>query len=113
MMQTTDNYLWQLGQFANNGGRNGIHLVGDIIDFNGEILTLESIRERFYFNRNILEYFRMKQLINTFINSHKKELQLPCSRAFIPPHLQVLHKGLKGCQIFMLEHIKMPSCILK
>ena len=97
--------------------KNGIHLVGDIIDSNGDILTLESMRERFHFNPNILDYYRMKKLLKTFVNNHRKELPLSCSRPFIPLHLQVLHKGLKGCQlfykIFRSEHLKMPNCTLK
>ena len=49
----------------------GIYLVGDLIDSNGRFISLENLKEIYRFNPNILEYYRIKALVKTFVETNK------------------------------------------
>ena len=51
---------------------HGINTVGDIINGQGSILSLQSLKQQFNLNINILNYYTVKNCVKGFIEQHKK-----------------------------------------
>ena len=43
----------------------------DLIDSNCQFISLENLKEIYKFNPNILEYYRVKALVKTFVETNK------------------------------------------
>ena len=97
--------------------KKGIYLVGDLIDSNGRVISLENLNEIYRFNPNILEYYRIKALVKTFVETYKIGQFFPYSRPPLPFHMQFLLKANKGCRNFYktlgMNCNKLPKCTLK
>ena len=52
--------------------KQGIHLIGDITNTNGELLKLEDINLKFNTNVNILNYYTVYQSVKKFIANHEQ-----------------------------------------
>ena len=67
--------------------KKGIYLVGDLLDSKGQFISFESLKEMYKFNPSILEYYRIKAIVKTFVETNKTEQFLPYSRPPLPLHL--------------------------
>ena len=79
---------------------SGIKIVADILDFNGKVLDLEIIKQKFNLKINILNYYTVKRAVNKFVQSHKKGDLFELMRPFIPFHSEILFSGETGCKKF-------------
>ena len=57
--------------------KNGIQIVGDLVDNNGKINSYELIRDKFGIKSNIFNYYRIIGLLKAFIKNYKKEIISP------------------------------------
>ena len=64
--------------------------VGDMIAEEGTTMTLESMRSIFIVNINILHYFRIKKLIQSFTSDFKDETPIKLQLPNCPFHLPIL-----------------------
>ena len=78
----------------------GISMVGDIIDDQWNVLNPEVLKRKFEFSFNILDYYRLKYLVKTFITTYKEEGPSNYMRPCCPSHLKILYKSKKGCKDF-------------
>ena len=49
-----------------NWYKSGIHVVGDIVNPQGHILTLEEIKTKFGLRTNYLKYFTVRSLVKIY-----------------------------------------------
>ena len=80
--------------------KNGIFLIGDIMNEYGQILPIEVLRETYNIKPNILDYHRIKVLVQNYIKKFKTDDLFYYSKPARPFHLQVLFKSKKGCGDF-------------
>ena len=78
--------------------KNGIYCIGDIIDNNGEVERIEEIKKRYSFNVNILDYYRIRRLVQNYISKSKFGSIFEYARPVYPFHIKILTKSKKGCQ---------------
>ena len=79
----------------------GISLVGQLINSNREILSLNQIKEKFHTpTLQLFEYYRIRGLIKQFIKKHVLHANLIFLTPSIPSHIKILFKSPKGSQDF-------------
>ena len=82
--------------------KNGIHVVGDVLDKDGEIFTKDHLQKLFNIDLLDFDYYRVKSLIQKFKNKVKFEKPFYFHRPYTPAHiLQV-----KGSRVFYQQYIK-------
>ena len=74
--------------------------VGDIVNSNGEIITLEEIRNTYHFNPNILHYHSVRQLISKFIKKYKQKQSFSFQRPCYPLCIKPFITSRQGCQAY-------------
>ena len=83
----------------------------------GEVEAIEILKNRYYFNINILDYYRVKLLVQNFINKNKFGENFHHVRSSLPFHLKILMKSKIGCldfyDIFVSDILKEPIAKIK
>ena len=81
--------------------KKGIFLVGDLTDSFGKVLGLDQINLKYNGNFNILNYYTIRQGIQSFIFKNKKVTSpVIYHRPAYPSHLKVLITSKNGCKTF-------------
>ena len=91
--------------------KNGIHIIGDIIDPEGKLMTFEQIRAKYKFPLNILNYYTVKKIVQKFVTKTELNLAKYFRRPYIPFHINALighYTGSKSIYLRLQE-----SCIPK
>ena len=57
--------------FYLNWSRKDINIINDIIDNRGNVLSQDTLTERYKININFLHYYNIKRLVKAFIEKHK------------------------------------------
>ena len=81
-------------------------MVGDIIDDQWNVLNPEVLKRKFEFSFNILDYYRLKYLVKTFITTYKEEGPSNYMRPCCPSHLKILYKSKRDAKIFITYYWK-------
>ena len=76
--------------------KNGIHVVGDILKQDGQILTCEEIKTKFRFSPNYLNYFTVRGLVKKFMDQNLTSNRFDFYRPYIPFHIKVLLGSQNG-----------------
>ena len=82
--------------FHLNWSRKGINIISDIIDNRGNILSHDTLTERYKININILHYYSIKRLVKGFIEKHKKGNNFACTKPCVPSHLKIIMNIMKN-----------------
>ena len=97
--------------------RKGIFLIGDIVNEHGQILPIEALKKKYNFNPNVLDFHRIKLLVQKFIKIFKTGDLFNYTKPARPFHLQILFKSKKGCgdfyKILLKDIIKGPIEVKK
>ena len=94
--------------FFQNWYKKGITLIGDITDRDGKVKPIKDLIKCYSFNINILDYFRVKHLVQNFIDKFKLVDTFTYTKPSYPFHLQILSKAKKGCKDFY--NVRMLKC---
>ena len=73
--------------------KKGINFVNDIIDTYGNVLSLQTLKDRFKLNINFLHYHTVHTLIKKYISKHKKGENFKILTPYIPHHLKPFIKS--------------------
>ena len=76
--------------------KQGIYCIGDIVDNRGKVEAIEVLKNRYYFNINILDYYRVKLHVQNFISKNKFGENFHYARPSLPFHLKILMKSKKS-----------------
>ena len=68
----------------------GIKTVADLLDPDGNVITIESLRKTYKFTPNILNYYTMKSLTSNFVKRYRNGNNFTISRPFVPFHSAIL-----------------------
>ena len=97
--------------------KNGISCIGDIVDDTGKVESIEKLKNQYGFNINILDYYRVRQHVQNYVNKKKFGSKFQYARPVCPLHLQILIKSKKGCQdfykLFLADAIEEPTAKTK
>ena len=75
--------------------------VGDVIDLNGNFVTLSDLKKTYNIQRiNFLEYFRVKILVQSFLKRYRTDSPLLFSQPCLPHHLSILYTRIQGAKVF-------------
>ena len=92
--------------------RKGIFLIGDIVNEHSQILPIEALKKKYNFNPNVLDFHRIKLLVQKFIKIFKTGDLFNYTKPARPFHLQILFKSKKGCgdfyKILLKDIVKGP-----
>ena len=82
--------------YIRNWDKVGIKFVSDIVDKNGNVLSIENLNHKYNTEFQIFDYIRVKGLVKKFIETRKSgdafEIDLP----YIPQNLLTICKSSKG-----------------
>ena len=92
--------------FFQNWYKNGMTLIGDITDRDGKVKPIKDLIKCYSFNINILDYFRVKHIVQNFIDKFKLGDTFTYTKPSYPLHLQTLSKAKKGCRLLQCTHAK-------
>ena len=81
------------GIFYANWSKKGINFINDIIDTNGNVLSLQNLKEEYRFNINFLHYHTVQTLVKKFITKYKNGDTVRTSTPFVPFHLKPFIKS--------------------
>ena len=73
--------------------KKGINFVNDIIDTNGNVLPLQTLKEKYGVNINFLHYYTISGLVQRFISKYHKGKNMEIIKPYIPFHLTPLIKS--------------------
>ena len=93
--------------------KNGIHIIGDIVDFEGKLMTFEQIRAKYKFPLNILNYYTVKKIAQKFVTKTELNLAKYFRRPYIPFHINALighHTGSKSIFYCVNTSYPMDNC---
>ena len=95
--------------------KHNIYLVGDVIHLEGNILSFEDIAEKYNFKPNILDYYRLRKLVDIFFNKYNDRDTFLYTRPSFPLHMKSLGSLNKGCKSLckMLQRKAEPLCKTK
>ena len=86
--------------FESEWYEHGIRYIGDLLSETGNILSREELQRMYNLrNINILDYYRIKLLVRSFMNKYAQVTNENCAgvvRPFIPFHVKILFKSQKG-----------------
>ena len=86
--------------FESEWYEHGIRYIGDLLSETGNILSREELQRMYNLrNINILDYYRIKLLVRSFMNKYAQVTNENCARVvgpFIPFHVKILFKSQKG-----------------
>ena len=82
--------------FYLNWSRKGINVINDIIDNRGNVLSQDTLTERYKININFLHYYSIKRLVKAFIEKHKKGNNFVCTKPYVPFHLKIIMNSMKN-----------------
>ena len=102
--------------FFQNWYKNGITLIGDITDRDGKVKPIKDLIKCYSLNINILDYFRVKHLVQNFIDKFKLRDTFTYAKPSYPFHLQILSKAKKGCKDFynvLMQNVENPTAWTK
>ena len=79
-----------------NWHSSGITFIGDLLNFDGTIMSLEDLKQKYQSNSlYAFDYLRMYTLLRQFFKEHQYVYR-NSPKPFIPFHIQVLFKSFKG-----------------
>ena len=87
----------------------GIHLVSDIVDTDGQILSLMELSSKFNLKVNLLNYYTMKAKIQLFTSKYRHSRNSIIQRPIYPKHLDVVFKSTKGSRVFYQAYCKFEA----
>ena len=83
---------------------NGIIFVGDLLDNNGNIKSMENLSQSYHLaNLNFLEYLRIRYHVNMFLSKTTHVVDLAAMQIIgpiIPDSMRIIVKNKKGSKIF-------------
>ena len=86
--------------------KKGIYIVGDILNDNGRVMTLEETNQKYHININFLNYFTIRRLVSNYIKKSQKTNDCSFTRPYIPFHIQLfIHSKQEGnmCTKFLVN----------
>ena len=86
--------------------KKGIRVVGDILDKDGEVLSIDTLKTIYGINAIEFDYYRVKALVKNFKKNVNSEKSLLFQRPYIPTHVQILLKSSKVSQDFYQQYNK-------
>lgn len=103
--------------FYRNWMENGIILINDLLDVNGELINYNTFRTKFSVNTNVLQFEGLIRSIKKFISTFKFEpFQYRHDNPICPFPLSCILKNKKGCRNIYDKFIsknKLPLSIAK
>ena len=78
--------------------KKGIYLVNDIINTEGNVLSIRDLKNKFNINVNILNYYTIKAKIEIYMSKYRLLGNLTLERPTYPFHFDVLFKVKSGCK---------------
>ena len=88
--------------FYSNWYQKGIFTVGDIVDFDGNILAINVLKDRYNLNINFLNYYTVKSKVLGFLNKYRncvssgKLRQISLIRPYLPFHANIIFRISKS-----------------
>ena len=73
-----------------NWYKSGLHVVGDIVNHQGHILTLEEIKTKFHLRTNYLNYFTVRSLVKKYIEKNCTGFNFDFVRPYVPLCIRIL-----------------------
>ena len=70
--------------------QNGIYVIADIIDEEGNVCSLDKLRQRYGFHINFLNYITVRKSVKKFIGDNKIDNNFQLIRPYIPFHMKAL-----------------------
>ena len=92
--------------FIKNWNSKGIKIVADLVDNFGNVLPPEEISRLYSIQLNLFDYYRIRGLLQKFIEKYTKEKNFLVIRPYILSHIKILIKKEKGSRPFYIEQIK-------
>ena len=98
----TDTPLWNNKRIfkselcLNKWLNKGIHYIGDLLNNNGSIISIEEIKIKFNLCVNFLEYYQDRLSVNKFISKFKKSDIFNYIMPVLPSHVKILFFSKKG-----------------
>ena len=89
--------------------KQGIIIVGDLVDSAGVLLSREQLGQDYHFSVNILEYYRVKKMVGTLIRKHSQSGDFLLTRPYIPFHIQTFLKQNSSSKTYYNIFIKSKS----
>ena len=74
-----------------------IYILGDILNENGRVMTLEEMNQKYHININFLNYFTIRRLVSNYSKKSQKTNDFSFTRPYIPFHIQLfIHSKKEG-----------------
>ena len=99
----------QKDMFLPHWKKQGIRIVGDLVDSAGVPLSREQLGQDYRFSVNILEYYSVKKMVGTLIRKHSQSGDFLLTRPYIPFHIQTFMKQNSSSKIYYNLFIKSKS----
>ena len=99
----------QKDMFLPHWEKQGIRIVGDLVDSAGVLLSREQLGQDYRFSVNILEYYRVKKMVGTLIRKHSQSGNFLLTRPYIPFHIQTFMNQNLSSKIYYNIFIESKS----
>ena len=70
--------------------KNGIYVIADIIDEEGNVCSLDKLRQRYGFHINFLNYITVRKSVKKIIGDNKIDNNFQLIRPYVPFHMKAL-----------------------
>ena len=86
-----NNFMSKNNMYLQTWSNSGINVVGDVIDPEGQLLSMDDMKQKFDMNINFLHYYMVKKIVSEFINHHKtNEKKNEMCRPYIAFHIKFI-----------------------
>ena len=83
--------------------KHGVRIIGDIVNSECKMMSLEQIKTKYKFSVNILNYYSVKKLVEKFITKNECNFPLSIDRPHIPFHIKALTGHILGSKSIYLR----------
>ena len=83
--------------------KHGVRIIGDIVNSEWKIMSLEQIKTKYKFSVNMLNYYSVKKLVEKFITKTECNFPLSIDRPHIPFHIKALTGHILGSKSIYLR----------
>ena len=116
-----DSCLWYNKQLSDSNllfpdwVKQGIQVVGDLVNNYGEIYSAKEIEKSYNLKINILNYYTMRSALNHCIKLNKEGHLFTFARPHCPFHIKLMYTPQKGSKIFYkaiqnFKYVNPPKC---
>ena len=84
----------------------GIIMIGDIVHQDGNVLTIQELKDKYSLAINEFDYYRVRALVKAFIKKFKEGSYFAMSRPCLLTHIRVLFQSDKSSRKFYAQQIE-------